>query len=202
MGMSAWLDLHPGRWTLVIAPGLAEILLLDLIARLARRGPVRVVDGGNRFQAHLLARTLGRRAGASPPDLLRDLGRVQLARAFTCYQVVALLRDLAQPGRADGHLPGGDPPSEVEPPLGVPTVVLDLLATFYDESVPLAESQRLLTRVLGDLERLNRAAPLAVSARPPRGAPQRAGLLARLESAAGQVWRLQPPEPPPELRLF
>jgi hypothetical protein len=48
---------------------------------------------------------------------------VRLSRAFTCYQMLALLAET----------PAGGPP----------TLVLDLLDTFYDESVPLHESRRL-----------------------------------------------------------
>ena len=67
------------------------------------------------------------------------LGRVHVARAFTCYQVVALLCDL--------------------PASTMPHVIFDLPATFGDESVPLHESRRLLGIALEQVQRLRCAAP-------------------------------------------
>jgi hypothetical protein len=109
------------------------------------------------------------------------LERIQLARAFTCYQMVALLKQTtARP---------------------VPTLVLDLLSTFYDESVPAVESRRLLQACILQLQRLNNRAPVAISVRP--GLPgNRPELLDALQSAASQVWALEPYVPDPPARLF
>jgi hypothetical protein len=106
---------------------------------------------------------------------------MQLARAFTCYQMVALLNQTpAQP---------------------LPTLVLDLLATFYDESVPGVESRRLLQACILQLQRLNAQAPVAISVR--SGSPgNRPELLDALQSAASQVWALEPYSPEPPARLF
>ncbi len=176
-------------------------MMTELMARLARGGPLRVLDGGNRFRAHELARALRRQAR----DLSSALRRVQLARAFTCYQMETLLKESL--------------------PLPQPTLVLDMLATFYDESVPEWESQRLLDSCLAQLGRLNRLAPVAVSARPgppghtsgyPGSAAERQEalfhgrlatvdrprLLEALRAAADQVWTLEPHIPPPQPRLF
>jgi hypothetical protein len=82
----------------------------------------------------------------------------------------------------------------------IPTLVLDLLSTFYDESVPAVESRRLLQACIGQLQRLNNRAPVAISARP--GLPgSRPELMEALQSAASQVWALEPyvPDPPPRL---
>jgi hypothetical protein len=157
------------------------------VARLACWGPLRLLDGGNRLDVYALnlaiARALGEEAAGprGEPALTDILERIQLARAFTCYQMAALLTDT---------------PAE-----GVPTLVMDLLSTFYDENVPAVESQRLLRSCINHLSRLNRSAPVAVSARP--GMPvDRPELLEFLTAAAGQIWTLEPEpvrEPP---RLF
>jgi hypothetical protein len=155
--------------------------MLELIARLACRGRLRLLDGGNRFDVYRCNLAVARQLGGQSGGLLEVLERIHLARAFTCYQMVALLEEIpAQP---------------------VPTLVLDLPATFYDENVSLAESLRLLQACLGELRRLNRLAPVAVSARPgsPGGRPE---LLEVLQEAAARVWRLEAPAPPPPLRLF
>ena len=131
------------RLTVVRAASRDGLALFDVIAELALEGPLRVLDGGNCINVYPLARALRRRTTALG-DALRN---VRLSRAFTCYQMLELL--------------------ERTPADGIPTLALDLLATFYDESVPLYESQRLLRLALLELLRLRAAGPLIVSARPP-----------------------------------
>ncbi len=153
----------------------------DLIAHLACRGSLRLLDGGNRFDVYRCNLAIGHALGGQTADLPAVLERIRLARAFTCYQLVALLKDT---------------PTE-----SVPTLVLDLLSTFYDENVSTAESLRLLQLCLSQLQRLNRLAPVAISVRP--GPPEsRPGLLEALLEAAGQVWRLEPNVPESPLRMF
>lgn len=161
-------DLTPGCILVVLAPGRANPLLLELMTRLALRTPLRVVDGGNGFAAYPLARSLRRHA----PQVQDILQRIRVARAFTCYQLVALLEGIP-----------ADP---------TPVLALDFLTTFYDESVSLDERLRLLERGLATLRRLSRFAPLAVWARPPKpGQHQSAGLVEALVQAAGQVFYLE-----------
>ena len=182
-------DLLPGQWLLVVAPRAANDLMMELLARLAHRGPVRIVDGGDRFRAHSIARSLRRTARQVRPDLYEALQRIHLARAFTCYQMVTLLEALAAP-----------PEQARSEPL--PTLALDLLTTFYDENVPLAESQRLLDICLGHLSTLAGQGPLAVSVRPPRVVAERLGLIEQLRERAGEVIHLEDSMPPAPLTLF
>jgi hypothetical protein len=179
----ASLSPSPGDLLLVVAPHAGGAIILDLVAHLAHRGPLRLLDGGNRLDVYALNLAIARTPGEiSPRRPLREiLERIQLARAFTCYQLAALLKDT--------------------PAAGVPTLVLDLLATFYDESVPAVESQRLLRSCVSHLARLNRAAPVAVSARADMPV-DRPGLLEFLIAAAGQVWMLEPEAVQGPLRLF
>lgn len=170
--------------------------MLELVARLACRGPLRLLEGGNRFDVYRCNQAVARalqelQAEVSPRDRVEEgsaaelslrqiMERIQLARAFTCYQLVSLLKQT--------------------PGLPMPTLVLDMLTTFYDENVSADESLRLLGACLGELQRLNRCAPVAVSVRP--GPPgSRPELLETLLGAAGQVWMLEPdtPAPPPSL---
>ncbi len=198
-------ELYPGQVCLILAPRSMRQWMSALLARLALAGPVRVLDGGNCFQAYPLARAL--REQTEQPEVI--LGRVHVARAFTCYQVSTLLA--------------------VTPSLPVPTLALDLLSTFGDESVPLVERRRLLEESLAHLRRLSRQGsvaahasspgaslleeslahltrlsrqgPVAVHASSP-AASTPAEFLERLEAAASQVWRLEPPPSRPLLRLF
>jgi hypothetical protein len=85
----------------------------------------------------------------------------------------------------------------------IPRVILDLLDTFYDDSVAVPESLRLLQESIGHLRQLSRASILAVSARPPpEGQPERLPLLDSLREAAGELFILEPTDPRPPLRLF
>lgn len=133
----------PNQLLLVMGEHAASHWMLELAARLAMQGQVRVLDGGNRFNAYPVAQSIRRQHF----DPRVALSRIRLSRAFTCYQVHALLTEW--------------------PAMPFPTLVFDLLATFYDESVQLAESQRLLRKVLGHLEQLSKMAPVVVGTRLP-----------------------------------
>ena len=168
-----------GRLSLVVLPPGTARILLELVARLARRRPLRVLDGGNCFNAYIVARELGRHTR----DVEAALERIQVARAFTCYQVLTLL--------------------EETPADGVPTLVLQILDTFQDENVSLVERRRLLTLSVQQLRRLSCNASVGISARWPRAAlPETVQLLEALEDAVDHVWRMETEKPAVALRLF
>jgi hypothetical protein len=122
--------IHNGL-TLLAAPRTTLSSLLPvLIARLALNGGLRVLDGGNRFNAYQTSRELRRQT----ENLTQVLERIQIARAFTCYQMTALLFETGS--------------------MKTPTLVLDLLVTFDDESVRLEERQRLLRSAVRQLKHL------------------------------------------------
>lgn len=166
----------------LVAPQAARDAMLDLAARLALHGPLRVFDGGNHFNAYTVARSLRRQTAR----VEETLGNIRMARAFTCYQMLALLG-----GTRTGS---------------TPTLVLDLLCTFYDDSVPLREARRLLDAVLVEVERLGRGGPVVISTRPPAQAgPERLALVDALREALPARF-LYPAEALPaharQMRLF
>jgi len=141
-------------------------LMLDLVARLSLQGPVYLLDCGNRSDMYRVARTL-RSLTDDPVAILRN---IRLSRAFTCYQVVALLEKISS----------GVP---------VPVLVLDLLSTFMDESVQVNESSMLFNRALHSLTAAASSAPVIVSAKPLLSlSTPRFGLLEQLKSEAAEVW--------------
>jgi hypothetical protein len=164
---------------LVVAPHAANTLMLELAGRLAKDGELHVLDGGNRFNVYPVAKALRRLT----PKLDDALRRITLSRAFTCFQLQALLQET---------------PSNKSP-----TLVLDFLATFYDESVHLAECRRLLATCLPHLRRLAHTAPLVVSVKPPPPmAAARQILLDTVQQAADQCWVLEPvPEVKQQMEL-
>lgn len=150
------------RITLLIGPRAQRDAILNLTAVLALRGRVQVIDGGNNFDPYAVARAIRRRTHR----LDEMFSRVTIARAFTCYQALALL--------------------ERTPATNRPYLICDLPATFYDEAISYGESYRLLRIATGELRRLNRHAPVVVTARhAPRG--QRSGLLRLLKDTADHI---------------
>jgi hypothetical protein len=179
----------PFPLTILAASFAGSQAMLEFAARLALYTPLRVLDGGNRFNAREVARVLRH---LNAPDLYQALGGIQVRRAFTCYQMTALLEDT--------------------PPSNQPSLVIDLLDTFYDESAPLPERHSLIKRCIQQLRNLSGLAPTVVSIRPPQPSHtdptglleivQNAGDLLWLpeEEAAAQGSNHQPAEP--QLKLF
>lgn len=155
--------------------------MLDFAARLSLRGPLYLLDCGNRSNMYRVARTL-RTLTNDPVAVMRN---IRLSRAFTCYQVVALLEKAAS-----GSV--------------MPVLVLDLLTTFMDESVHAGESSVLFDRALQLLSVMSAFAPVVVSVKPllSLSAP-RFGLLERLKQAASEVWEenVLPPAQPAGVQL-
>jgi hypothetical protein len=180
--------------------------LLTAITALAAKGQsLRVFDGGNRFDGYYVAR-LARQfssrsngigiarngvnaAGTSSDDGVKAdsasldaaidphavLSRIHLSRAFTCFQLAELIENTP---------PGPDP-----------LFVLDFLATFYDESVPLRDTERLLLTTITHFKRLAAYGPVIVGAREPRSlVKDRWMLLDHLQIAADSAWLMRLPE--------
>jgi hypothetical protein len=136
---------QPGR-------GLRRQASSEWIARLALAGPLHVLDGGNVFDAYRVARLVR----LQTDELEAVLGQVIVRRAFTCYQMAALLADTTN-CRGELRSP------ERRSPDPHPVVVLELLATFADENVPPRERERLFEQCLADLKRLSRRSFTLVS---------------------------------------
>jgi hypothetical protein len=171
--------LYPGQLHLLLAARPTRYELVNaLIARLAAGGQLLVLDGGNCFQAHRIARLLRR----STPHLEAALNNIHVARAFTCYQVVTLLAET--------------------PASPVPTLVLDLLTTFQDENVHLSERRRLLEISLSHLRRLSSRAPTLISVAQDGTGDLPGDLLHPLEEHVDQIWHFESPPPVEPLRLL
>jgi len=145
-------------------------LLTALTALAVRGADVRTFDGGNRFDGYYVAR-LARRLSAHPEEALQ---RIRISRAFTCFQMAELI--------------------ENSPAGSGPVFVLDLLSTFYDESVPIRDSERLLDSTIAHLHRLAASGPVVVGAREPRTlVKDRWTLLEQLQTGADRTWLLRTP---------
>ena len=182
------LELHPGNFYLILAPRrLGRQMMNTFAARLALNGSLRVVDAGNWFDAHSIARQVR----LQTIQLKQALNRISVARAFTCYQVLSLLEGLSNSPE--------------------PTLMMSLLSTFADENVPELERGRLMEEVIGNLHRLSQHAPVVASVAPESAeifgqphhiSPLPTALLEMLEDAADQVLRYTYPDGYVQGRLF
>lgn len=167
---------HAPSLQLLIAPSdFQRKVSLQFIAELAQSGPVRVLDGGNRFDVLSLNRELRRRELI----LYAALERIQVARAFTCYQMTTLLEKPA--------------------PQGIPTLVLNLLATFQDENASLPERLRLLDICVHSLMKNARHAPVLAVLHPQ---PDEEPFLVRIKENVDRVWVFEPHYPATQLTLL
>lgn len=170
--------LQTGKLIVLCGADSARAESMLLIAELGLRGPVTILDGGNRYQPRRVALLLGRKTA----DIRTAANRLFGRRAFTCYEMNTLL---------------GTTPS-----LSNPCVILDLLNTFYDDHVPIQEAERLLKSCLEQIQRLRLSAPVVVTlAQPLVG--ERAFLVERVCEKADEVFVLDAPLPQvAQLALF
>jgi hypothetical protein len=168
--MDTTLTPHPGQWILATLPRREQRgRMLACIALLALEGPVVVLDGGMLFNVY--------RVVMAAHGQTHILNRIRFARAFTCYQMVALLERTSAEEAC--------------------VVVLDLLSTFQDENVPSSERMRLLKICLPHLARLSRARGALVSVGlPATMPPESQPLFCILEGEAAQVYEWQVPALP------
>jgi len=150
-----WLGpLRPGQGALLWGESIRSLAALAAVWGVSRGCRVLVVDAGNHFDPYNLVRE-GRERGIHPQSLL---AKVEVARAFTCHQLVRLCQEgLGQ---------------QLEP--GNLLLMLGPVNLFYDEQVPLAERRRLFASLVRTLAGIKTKAPLLVL-QPylPRGATNR-----------------------------
>ena len=167
------MPLPPKRFLAIGAHALSE-RMLQLISALALRQHVTVLDCGNRSNMYAVAKLIR----PYTPDPVSVMNNIRLSRAFTCYQVLAMILATAKY------------------PLNEPLVLLDLLATFLDEDVELKDSQRLLTHSLNLLTQLSHQVPVVISTRQiPVIAENRIVLLEQLKASVDICWEEPLPLP-------
>ena len=120
----------PGEATLWVGPRPAVEPILELLyaGNAAAHGRVSLLEGANRFHPYRIGE-LGRSLGVDATETLR---RIRLARAFTAYQMVALVDGWAAEARRHP-----------------PTLLIghDLPALFADDEVPAEERTALLRHI-------------------------------------------------------
>jgi hypothetical protein len=141
-----------------------------LIASLALRGPLQIVAGSEWIPSYDVARLLRHSLTQIEPVL----DRIQLRRAFTCYQLLDLLAGIR--------------------PDSAPVLVLDMLHTFLNNDIHLDVRRRVLERCGKHLQRLSLARPVAVltAQSPAEDYPRFHTMLAAL---ADEIYLAEPERP-------
>ncbi len=138
----------------MVSPRWEHSSILNLVAWLASRGPVSVIDASGGFDAHQLAHLVRQQT----QHHIQALSQIHLARAQNGAHLLKLLKST--------------------PSSTAPLLVIDLLSVFYEEPASSAECYRMLGIAVGQLNRLRRYAPVALSIHPPRVLPaDRIGML-------------------------
>lgn len=157
----------PSKRFLAIGAHALSERMLQLISTLALRQSVTVLDCGNCANMYTVARLI-RPYTSDPVSVMRN---IRLSRAFTCYQVLAMIQATARY------------------PISGPLVLLDLLATFLDEDVKFKDSRRLLRHCLNLLISSSHQVPVVISTRQiPAIAENRSILLEELRVSADVCW--------------
>ena len=121
---------QPARLRLIETKGRQSEGITELFAAMAMRGPFYAIAGGEWLPTYALVQSIRRRT----PEVKEILGRVRLARPFTCYQLLDLLEDV-RPERD-------------------PILVLDFLHHFYNPDIQPAVRKRVLAQCCRHLQRL------------------------------------------------
>jgi hypothetical protein len=165
-----------GKLYLLYGGGGIFPLALTVAARaMADGASIAVVDGGNRFDVHLLTR-FARVRKIDPDGFLR---KIFISRGFTCYQM-----EQALVSRLPAFLPD----------IGArAAMVFGLLDTFYDEQASTREVQEILRRVMTALRTMKENGfSVLIACTDVRVMPQeRNQLLGRLKEGMDRVYRFE-----------
>ena len=129
---------QPSRLRLIETAGRQNEGITELFAMLAMRGSFYAIAGGEWIPTYALVQSIRRRT----TEVQQVLGRVRLARPFTCYQVLDLLEEVR--------------------PESDPILVLDFLHHFYNPDIQPDVRQRVLEQCCRHLQRLALLRPLVV----------------------------------------
>jgi len=157
--MNKSLDLQPGYWSLHILPHENPKSMPFGVATFAEHSPLIVLDCGRQYDTSLIAHAAHGRVEIADP--------IDIQRRFICSETARLIQET----------PAGK----------TPILILDLLATFYDESVNINTRKSHFVSVLFHLRRLSHGAGLAVIVPSPPPSFEANFLFSRLGDAASRV---------------
>ena len=152
-------------------------IMPQIIAGMAIKGELFVVDAGNTFRPYTTAREIRRLSD----EIYPKLENIKLSRVFTCYQVLTRLETLEK--------------------LSIPLLILDLLDMFYDEHTSAKERERLLIKSLDCIKRFSLDIPVAISC-PQSKNGQYPAWIGIVRNYADEIFQLESVPTPQNYRLF
>jgi hypothetical protein len=167
---------QPRRLQLIETAGRQSEGITELFAAMALRGSFYAIAGGEWIPTYALVQAVRRKT----TDVQQVLGRVRLARPFTCYQLLDLLEDI-RPERD-------------------PVLVLDFLHHFYNPDIQPPVRQRVLEQCCKHLQRLALLRPLIVFVERLPTEEYRQ-FLPRVAAAADEVLKLDEMPAPGDVQL-
>lgn len=153
--------------------------------------PMTLVDGTNRFDPYYIAEYARRMASQRQNGKLRTpeefLENIFISRAFTCFQMEAVITDRLPAFVRKKHSPV--------------VIIFGLLDTFYDEQAPLYEVRASLQRIITALRTLkeNHVSVLLASLDIRPATKERDGLFPVLMSAMDRVYAVAEEEGRPKI---
>jgi hypothetical protein len=148
-----------------------------------------VLDGANRFDPYMVS-TFAKRASISPEGLLK---RIRIARAFTCYQMTALVEE-----KLISLLKKEEGATHFSPPR---VILLGPVTTFLDEDVSEREVRPLFERLLRKVEEMAKGGVPFFFFQPSVPSTLRVYLARRLFQISDLVWKISSEEEGPKLVL-
>lgn len=172
--------LHGGESVFRLSLAAAAQVLLNGI-------PVALVDGTNHFDVYYIAefaRRWGAQWNARPEDLLDN---IFVSRAFTCYQMEAVVTERLPLFMAKKSAPVA--------------IIFGLLDTFYDEQAPMFEVRAGVRRMMAALQALKeaRVSVLLASADVRLASSERGSLFPQVRAIMDQSYRVEDTDGKPRI---
>lgn len=153
-----------GQIGMIVNPEADREIMHRMVAWLAQKGQVSVIDCGCRFNASRVMELIH----LESIFFQNAMRRIQVARAFTAYQLTTLLEQTSA-----SH---------------TPLIVMHPLNLIYDENISLSEGTRLFSLFINHLTGFSQQRMVIVCVRPPAAEfKDRLGLLHRLTKTADQL---------------
>jgi hypothetical protein len=178
----------PGKLYCLHGTGSVFRLSLSAAAHVLLGGaPVTLVDGTNHFDVYYIAEFARRMASSGGPAPEELLNNIFVSRAFTCYQMEAVITERL--------------PAFVLKKSSPVAVIFGLLDTFYDEQASLSDVRAGVQRIIGALRQLKQAniSVLLASLDVQPASKERGALFPQVCSAMDEVYAVTEEEGRPRI---
>lgn len=181
-------DAPPGKLYCLHGAGSVFRMSLSAAAHVLLSGvPITLVDGTNHFDVYYIAEFARRMASSGGPSPEELLNNIFVSRAFTCYQMEAVITERL--------------PAFVLKKSSPVAIIFGLLDTFYDEQASLSDVRAGVRRIIGALHQLKQAkiSVLLASLDVKPASKERSALFPQVCSAMDEVYAVTEEEGRPRI---